>query len=84
MTQTLTIPYPDTLPDALRMSRNEFEQEARLLLAARLFEERKITSGQAAEMAGIARVDFLVKTGSLGLSAVMPSPDEIAEDAGAR
>jgi hypothetical protein len=25
----LTIPYPDSLPDALRLSRAEFEQEAR-------------------------------------------------------
>lgn len=82
MTRTLTIPYPDSLPDALRMTRKEFEQEARLLLAARLFEERKITSGQAAEMAGMSKSDFLTKTGALGLSAAMPSPDEIAEDAG--
>ncbi len=82
--QTLTIPYPDSLPDALRMSRKEFEREARLLLAARLFEERKLTSGQAAEMAGIPKVDFLLKTGALDLSAAMPSPEEIAEDAGAR
>ncbi len=82
MTQTLTIPYPDSLPDALRMSKKEFEQEARLMLAAQLFSERKITSGQAAEMAGITRIDFLLKTGGLGLSPAMPTADEIAEDAG--
>lgn len=82
MTNTLTIPYPDSLPSALRMSRQEFEQEARLLLAARLFEERKITSGQAAEMAGMERSVFLRKTASLGLTAAMPSAEEIAEDAG--
>lgn len=82
MPNTLTIPYPDTLPSVLRMSRTEFEQEARLLLVARLFEERKITSGQAAEMAGLSRSDFILKTGALGLAAAMPDADEIAEDAG--
>lgn len=82
MPNTLTIPYPDTLPSALRMSKKEFEQEARLLLAARLFEERKITSGQAADMAGLSRSDFILKTGALGLAAAMPDADEIAEDAG--
>ncbi len=82
MTQTLTIPYPDSLPDVLRMSKEEFEQEARLLLAVRLFEEKKITSGQAAEMAGITRVAFLTRTGEFHLSAAMPSPEEILEDAG--
>ncbi len=76
----LTIPYPDSLPDVLRMSRQEFEHEARLALAAKLFEDRKITSGQAAEIAGIAKVDFLLKTGSLNLTAGMPAPEEIAED----
>lgn len=82
MTNTLTIPYPDSLPSALRMSRQEFEQEARLLFAARLFEERMITSGQAADMAGISRNEFLLNTARLGLTAAMPAADEIAEDAG--
>lgn len=82
MTNSLVIPYPDSLPDALRMSRQEFEREARLLLASRLFEERKITSGQAAEMAGMTRAEFLLKTRALGLSSAMPSPEEIADDAG--
>ena len=78
----LAIPYPDSLPAALRMSKSEFEREARLLLAARLFADRKITSGQAAEMAGISRVEFLTKTASLDLAVAMPSPEEIAEDVG--
>jgi uncharacterized protein (DUF1778 family) len=64
------------------MSKQEFEQEARLLLAARLFEERKITSGQAAEMAGLSRSDFIRKTGAMGLAAAMPGAEEIMEDAG--
>ena len=78
----LTIPYPDALPAALRMTQSEFEREARLLLAARLFEERKISSGHAAVVAGMSRIEFLRKTGPLNLSAAMPDPEEIAEDAG--
>ena len=78
----LTVPYPDTLPAALRMTQSEFEREARLLLAARLFEEHKICSSQAAIMAGISRVEFLMRTGPLGLEAAMPPPDEIAGDVG--
>lgn len=78
----LTIPYPDSLPSALRMTRQEFEQEARLLLAARLFEEKRLTSGQAAEMAGISRSAFLLKTEAFSLESAMPTADEIAEDVG--
>ncbi len=82
MSNNLTIPYPDSLPSALRMTRQEFEQEARLLLAARLFEEKRVTSGQAAEMAGISRSAFLLKTGAFSLESAMPTADEIAEDVG--
>ncbi len=63
------------------MSRQEFEDEARLLLAARLFEKKRVTSGQAAEMAGISRSEFILKTGALHLESAMPAADEIAEDA---
>jgi hypothetical protein len=82
MANTLTISYPESLPDALRMSRREFEREARLLLAASLFGEKKLTSGQAAGMAGLSRSEFLLKTGAMGLAAAMPAPEEIAGDAG--
>ena len=78
----LTVPYPDSLPAELRMTKDEFEREARLLLAVRLFAEHKISSGQAADMAGISRVEFLMQTGPLNLDGAMPSADEIAEDVG--
>ena len=80
---TATAPYPDALPSVpLLAPQVEAGQDARLLLAARLFEARKITSGQAAKMAGISRVEFITKTASLGLTAAMPSADELAGDVG--
>ena len=36
--KVLSIPIPDTLPQALKMSDDEFSQEARILLAAKLYE----------------------------------------------
>jgi predicted HTH domain antitoxin len=59
MIHTLSLEYPENLPDALHMSRAEFEQEARLAMAAKLFETGKLTSGQAARLVGMARVAFL-------------------------
>jgi hypothetical protein len=52
------------------MSRAEFEQEARLAMAAKLFETGKLTSGQAARLVGMARVAFLSELGRLGVSAI--------------
>ena len=34
----LVVEYPDVLPDALRVSRLEFEREARMAMAVKLFE----------------------------------------------
>lgn len=76
----LTIPYPDSLPDALRTPREEFERQARLILALRLFELGKVTSGQAAMMAGVNRVDFLLEAGRNRSEAMMPDPSELAAD----
>jgi predicted RNA-binding protein YlqC (UPF0109 family) len=42
----LVVEYPDVLPDALRVSRNEFEQEARMAMAVKLFELGRLTGRQ--------------------------------------
>lgn len=78
----LTIPYPDSLPDALRVARADLEREMRLILALRLFELGRVTSGQAAEMAGLTRVDFLLEAGRQKITAMMPPAEELASDAG--
>jgi predicted HTH domain antitoxin len=77
----LTIPYPDSLPDALRTPRQEFERQARLLLALRLFELGRVTSGQAAIMAGTKRVEFLLEAGRNHIESMMPDPSELSMDA---
>jgi predicted HTH domain antitoxin len=80
MSHTLSLEYPENLPDALHMSRAEFEQEARLAMAAKLFETGKLSSGQAARLVGMARVAFLSELGRLGVSAIQIEPDELAQD----
>ena len=77
----LTISYPDTLPDALRTSREAFERDARQILALRLFKLGRVTSGQAAEMAGLTRVDFLLFAGRNRIESMMPDAVDVAIDA---
>jgi len=60
MNQLMQISYPREIPDALNMTREEFEQEARLSMAVKLFETGKISSGKSAEIAGMDRVTFLM------------------------
>ena len=79
MTQTaqMTLEYPVELPLLLNTSRKEFEAEVRFLAAAKLYELGKISSGKAAQMASLPRVEFLTKLGQYGIAAVNLSGDEI-------
>lgn len=67
MRNTLTIEYADELLFALGVSDKEFSEEAKLLLAAKLYELGKISSGQAAKLAGKSRVEFLFSLARLNV-----------------
>lgn len=76
----LNIPYSDDLLRTLDESPEEFESEARLLLAVKLFEMGRLTTGKAAELAGFARVDFLFHLHRFGLSPFGVDPEELEQD----
>lgn len=80
MNNLMTVEYPETLPDTLHMSRGEFEREARLAMAVKLFETGKLTSGQAARLAAMSRIGFLFEVGRFGVSSVQIDPAELEED----
>jgi predicted HTH domain antitoxin len=76
----LTIPYSDDLLLSLKESPEEFETEARLLLAVKLYELGKVSTGHAAELAGISRVEFFFALSRFGLSPIGVDPDELERD----
>jgi predicted HTH domain antitoxin len=80
MSYSMTIDYPDTLPDALHMSRGEFEREARLAMAVKLFETGKLSSGQAARLVALSRVDFLHELSRFGVSSIQVDAAELEND----
>jgi len=76
----LTIPYEDDLLLSLKKDPQEFESEARLLLAVKLYELGRISTGTAAQLAGIGRVAFMFELARFGLSPMGQEPEELAED----
>jgi len=76
----LTIEYPPEVLWALQQDPEEFESEARLLLAVKMFETGKLSTGLAARLAGVPRITFMFLMGQYGLSPFGETADEIEED----
>ena len=80
MTTTLTIELPvDGLPSAAEMHAN-FPDEARFLLAVKLFEQGRISSGKAGRLCDMGRVEFLLAASRSRVPVVDLSGDELDEE----
>lgn len=75
--KTISIPIPDQLPQSLKMSDEEFRDEARFLLASKLYEAGKVSAGVAAEVAGTNRLLFLSLLGRHGAPAINLLDEEV-------
>ena len=68
MERQLTIEYGEEILLGLGLSPEQFSEEARFLLAAKLYELGRLTSGQAAKLCGKKRVEFLFCLEHVGVS----------------
>jgi predicted HTH domain antitoxin len=80
MTRQVVIEYPESMPDVLQESKEQFEQEIRLAMALKMFEMKRLSSGQAAQLAGQERVPFLLSLHRYGIPMIDLADDELEED----
>jgi len=78
--ETLTIEYQPDILWALQQKPEEFAKEARLLLAIKLYELERLSSGLAAQLAGLPRELFLLRLSQYGLSPFEVSVTELEAD----
>jgi predicted HTH domain antitoxin len=74
----LDIPEDSLL--ALRVSADEVGEELRMAAAVKLFELRKLSSGAAAQLAGIPKPLFLSRLGSYGVPTFRETEEELRRD----
>ena len=73
----IVVNYPDDLEKAVRLSKEEMAAHLRLMAALKMFELGELSSGKAAELAGLSRVEFLEACGRYRVPIYNYPPDEI-------
>lgn len=64
------------LPHSLKQN----DDELKMLIAAKLYEDGALTSGQAAEVAGVSKREFIERLGKYGVSLFSDSANDLRSD----
>lgn len=77
MERQIIVKYPEELAFSLKLGDSEFEKEIRKLSLVKLYELGKISSGFAARLLDMSRIDFIEL---LGIYNVSIFPDNMAQE----
>jgi predicted HTH domain antitoxin len=77
---TIQIELPDEMLLSLKETPEGLSKMIRMAAAAKLYELGKLSSGRAADLAGLPRVSFLQALGQYGVSIFTLTKEEFAQD----
>ncbi len=78
--KTIQIELPEEVLLSLKETPDELSREIRIAAAAKLYELGKLSSGRAAELAGLSRVGFLQILGRYRVSIFNITLEDIKQD----
>lgn len=76
----IIVDIPQTYLDAANAAPEAFAQEAKLAMAAKLFEMKRLSSGMAAALVGMDRVAFMAQLPRFGVALIDQDAKELASD----
>jgi predicted HTH domain antitoxin len=71
---------PEETLISLKTDAESFARDLKLLAAVKLFELGKLSSGRAAQLADVSRVEFLMLLGRYGVSPFQTTEEELHQD----
>ena len=77
---SIRLDIPEEFLEGLETDAESFAQELPLLAAVKLFELGKLSSGRAAQLAGMGRVEFLMALPRYQVSPFRLTEEELRED----
>ncbi len=78
--EELKIKYPRGFEHAVHMTKEEMEHHIRLMAALKMFELGKVSSGKAAQLAGMSRVEFFETCSRYHVSIFNYPPEELERE----
>jgi predicted HTH domain antitoxin len=76
----LLVEVPSNLPDAAQCTPQQFINDAKLAMAIKLYEMKRLSSGMAASLIGMGRVEFLAELHRFGVPMIDLDQDELTQD----
>ena len=76
----IVVDVPSHFLDTAHSAPEDFALEAKLAMAAKLFEMKRLSSGMAASLIGMDRLTFLAQLQRFGVPVIDLPADELAED----
>jgi len=71
---------PENFESAVHMTRREFDYHLRLMAALKMFELGQISSGKAAELVGMSRIDFFQTCSRYRVSIINWQPEDVEKE----
>jgi predicted HTH domain antitoxin len=76
----LQLDLPEGFELAVNLTTAELESQVRLMAALKMFELGKLSSGKAAELAGVSRIEFLELCGRYQVSVIQYDEDDLTRE----